>query len=226
MASTGWAVSNNDSFINEVTDEVRRDKLFALMRRYGWIAILCVIVLVGGAAFNEWRKASARAEAEATGDGLVSALEGATAEARLEGLTAIPESGVPGQRALQELLKAATFVETGDNAKAISVLDGLAGDTTVPDIYRDLALLKSVILSTGAASPEDRIVRLQPLMQPGKPFRLLALEQRALAETELGDKEAALETLKGIAADADGTEDLRRRATQLIVALGGTPDQG
>ena len=31
-------MSNPDSFIEEVTEEVRRDKLFALFRKYGWIA--------------------------------------------------------------------------------------------------------------------------------------------------------------------------------------------
>ena len=71
----GFHVAEQDSFINEVTEEVRRDWLYALMRRYGWIAILLVVILVGGAAFNEWRKAGARAEAEAAGDALIAALQ-------------------------------------------------------------------------------------------------------------------------------------------------------
>ena len=68
-------MSETDSFIEEVTEEVRRDKLFALFRRYGWIGILAVLLIVGGAGWNEWRKAQDRAAAEALGDRMISALE-------------------------------------------------------------------------------------------------------------------------------------------------------
>jgi len=68
-------VSNTDSFIDEVTEEVRRDRLFALMRRYGWIAVLAILLLVGGAAWNEWRKAREASLAQAAGDALATAQE-------------------------------------------------------------------------------------------------------------------------------------------------------
>ena len=58
-------MANQDSFINEVTEEVRRDRLFTLFRRYAWIGITIVVLTVAGAAWNEWRKADARAEAQA-----------------------------------------------------------------------------------------------------------------------------------------------------------------
>ncbi|MEP1695529.1 MAG: hypothetical protein ABJJ69_03235, partial [Paracoccaceae bacterium] len=95
-----------------------------------------------------------------------------------------------------------------------------------PALYRDLAILKSVIIGAGETPPAARIDKLAPLLQPGNPYRLLAQEQRAFAEVELGETDAALETLSGIMADAEVTEDLRRRVSQLIVALGGALDQG
>ncbi len=49
-------MSDTDSFIDEVSEEVRRDRLYATFRRYGWIAILAVLLLVAGATWNEWRK--------------------------------------------------------------------------------------------------------------------------------------------------------------------------
>ena len=40
-------MSQSDSFIEEVTEEVRRDRLFATMKRFGWIAIVLVLRIVG-----------------------------------------------------------------------------------------------------------------------------------------------------------------------------------
>ena len=213
-------MSDTDSFINEVSEEVRKDRLYKLMRRYGWIAIALVLIVVGGATVIEWRKAQARASAEATGDALIEAL---SAETPLERATALAEyqpDGGPDQRAIVGLLRAAAESEAGEDAKARVTLGEIAASAEVPALYRDLAVLKSIMLP--GAAPEARIEQLEPLMVPGNPYRLLAIEQRALAEIEMGDTETALQTLQDVMADAAITEGLRRRAAQLIVALGGT----
>ena len=82
-------MSDTDSFIDEVTEEVRRDRLFALMKRYGWIAALAVVLIVGGAAWNEWRKAQERTAAQDFGDTIKTALELPERDARAEALAAI-----------------------------------------------------------------------------------------------------------------------------------------
>ena len=68
-------MSNPDSFIEEVTEEVRRDRLFAAFRKYGWIGGLVVLGIVGGAAWNEWQKNQAAARAQGFGDAMLEALD-------------------------------------------------------------------------------------------------------------------------------------------------------
>ena len=216
-------MSNQDSFINEVSEEVRKDKLYALMKRYGWIAIALVVLVVGGASVFEWQKAKARAAAEATGDALLSALSASSPADRAAAIAGFEPTGGAAQAAVVGLLQAAAETEAGEDAKARVTLSEIAASTDTPAIYRDLATLKAAMLPGG--DPEDRIARLHPLMTPGNPYRLLAIEQRALAEIEMGNTDTAIQTLQDILADADRTEGLRRRASQLIVALGGTLEE-
>ena len=35
--------NQNDRFIDEVTEDLRRDRLFLMLRRYGWIAVALIL---------------------------------------------------------------------------------------------------------------------------------------------------------------------------------------
>ncbi|MCI2398684.1 hypothetical protein [Aliiroseovarius subalbicans] len=208
-------MSNQDSFIDEVTEEVRRDHLFKLMRRYGWIGIALVVLLVGGAAWNEWRKASDRASAQALGDSILTAMSENEAADRATGLQGIAAEG--DAQAVLGLLIAAE----AQGADAASALQAVADNATLPRLYRDLATLKLALLPGRTA--DERVLLLEPLTAAGAPFRVLAEEQIAIAEVEQGNPEAAMTRLQALLIDDEASEPLRRRASQLIVALGGTP---
>lgn len=211
------AVSNADSFIAEVTEEVRRDRLFALFRRYGWIAVLVVVLVVGAASWNEWRKARARAEAEAFGDAVLAALAEEDRAARLAGLAAIEVAG--GRGAVRGLLGAAEAVAAEDRAAAIEALAALAGDATLTASYRALATLKRVVLAGPQLPLAEREAALAPLAAAGAPFRALALEQQALLRLEAGDPGGAAGLLNQVLEEPGITAAQRRRVGQLLVAI-------
>ena len=216
-------MSETDSFINEVTEEVRRDRLFGLLKRYGWIAVLAVILLVGGAAWTEYSAARDRAAAEARGDALLAALANSDAEARVSALTDVPQDGTAA--AVTLLINAAAQEEAGDAAAATATLDALAARQDVPAIYRDLAAFKAAMLDA-QADPDARRARLQALADPGQPFALLAQEQLALVDLAAGDRDAATAQLTAIVEDAGATQALRDRVQTLMVALGAPlPDE-
>lgn len=216
-------MSETDSFIEEVSEEVRRDKLFALMRRYGWIGILVVLLLVGGAAYNEWRKASEMATAQQFGDSLLQALDLDDNAARAEALAKVSASDSDSQ-ALVTLLLAAQKQEAGDVAGAVLGLRAVADDTSLSKAYRDLALLKLVLLSGREMDQNARREALNGLATAGGAYRLLAEEQLAMLDIDAGNVEAAIARLKDILNDVDVTTGLRGRASQLIMVLGGDVD--
>jgi hypothetical protein len=218
-------VSDTDSFIEEVTEEVKRDRLFVLMRRYGWIGVLVVLGIVGGTAWREYSAAQETRAAQDFGDSILDALAQDDAAGRASALEGIQTEN-PGANAILKMMVAAETNENGDTANAVAQLQAVANDSALPTIYRQVASYKALVLGADALSAEDRRAGFQALSVPGQPLRLLAEEQLALLEIEAGETDAALTRLDMIAADAEATQGLRRRATQLIVALGGTPEQG
>jgi hypothetical protein len=215
-------MSDTDSFIDEVTEEVRRDRLYGMMRRYGWIAVLAVVLIVGGAAFSEYRKAQDRARAEALGDAMLAALEADDSGTRAAALQNLAVDDAPAG-AVVRFLTAAANADAGDMEGAVAALDAVATDGDVPEIYRQIATFKAMTLRGDSAPVEERRQAFEALAQPGGPLRLLAAEQLALIEIEDGNPDAAIARYQEILTDAQVSTDLQQRALQVIVALGGDP---
>lgn len=210
-------MSNPDSFIDEVTEEVRRDKLYALFRKYGWIGVVLVLAVVGGAGWTEWRKAQDAARAEAFGDAVLEALDlGAPAE-RSAALAGVQTDGE--QTAILKLLLASDPVE--DRAGALAALEALANDATQPASYRDLAVLRRVVIAGADLPLADRRAALDPIAAPGRPYRTMALEQLAYLLVEEGKTEEAIAQFTALLSDQESPSGVRGRAEQMIVALGG-----
>lgn len=214
-------MSQSDSFIEEVTEEVRRDRLFALARRYGWIVALALVLVIGGAALLEWRKAQERAAAQELGDRIFAALEADTGSSRATRLAEIDASGAA--LAVLRMLEAGELAGS-DAPRAGEILKALADDPEVPPLYRDLATLKLVLLADYPMFAEEKLDRLDTLTAPGAPFRLLAQEQMALLAMETGDRDRARDLVRPLIDDAEAQPAQRQRAAQLFVVLGGDPD--
>ena len=211
-------VSNPDSFISEVTEEVRRDRLYAMFRKYGWIGVVIVLGVVGGAAYTEWTKARAAARAQSFGDALLDAVDLGAPEDRAAAMAAIPADG--GQIALKDLMLA---TDAGsDKAAALAALDKLAADQSQPQVYRDLAVLRRVMLAGKDQPIAERRTALEAISVPGRAFRTLAAEQLAYLLIEDGKKDDAIAALSALLQDQEAPGGLRQRAGQMIIALGGT----
>ena len=212
-------MSETDSFIEEVTEEVRRDRLFGLMRRYGWIAVLAVLLIVGGAAYREYSRAAEQAAARALGDALLAALDNEDVDARAAALGQI-QAGSGEAAAIVAILQAGILVQEGKGADVLPLLLPIVNNQDIKQDYRDLAHFKQLLHADGALDAAQRREGFQILAEPGKPLRVLAEEQLALLELQAGEQDAAIGRLKALLEDADLTQNLQQRTRQLLIALG------
>ena len=209
--------NQHDSFFNEVTDELRRDKLFGLFRRYGWVAVLLILVIVGGTIWREWSISRERQEAQAWGDAILTAqASGDPAE-----LTKVDPNGSDGREALGGLLAAGVWAESGGTDAAIEVLRNISADAESSGELQELAQLKLVMLAGTSMDAAEKDQILTHLSRAGAPFELLALEQKAIALIAAGREEDAVNLIQQIEKKDGLSEGLRRRLSDLMIVLTG-----
>lgn len=210
-----------DSFIREVDDEYRRERLGNFWSRYGRLLLVGIgALLIGVAAYLYWRnmraeQADARAAAFSSALSQVRAGGAVKADATLAELSKAPE---PGYRALALLEQAGAAAAT-DPAKAARIYNAAAANGDLAQPFRDLALLKATQLSFDRLSAAQTIARLRPLALPGNPWFGTAGELTALAHMRAGQPDLARPLLNGIVKDESVPTSIRGRAQQLLSSM-------
>ena len=217
-------MSDTDGFIHEVTEELRRDRMLKVWRTWAPALIGAVVAVVVGAGLIEWHKQTDRAAAETAGAALreAAAAPGPAEKARRFGDVAVQLEGGPAMVA--RLSQASAAAEAGDDAAAVEALNLAADAGAGSKIYRDLAGFRALLIQLPDMTPEARIDALTPYLVEGAPFRLLALEQRAVAKLEAGDAEGARADAGDALADPMASGQLRRRLNFLTELLPGGDD--
>jgi len=217
-----------DELIREVDEELQREKLAQLWRRFGpciiGAAVLVVVLTGAWVGWQQWQAHRLAAEAIAYADAERLALAQDRSAATV--FAEVARDADPGLAALARLGQARALVAAGDRTGAVAALDGLAGDTRADPLLRDLAALQAAALMIDTAAPADLEARLQPLAAVGAPWRHRARELLALARLRAGREAEALTLLKDLADDADAPPALRGRAAELRDALAGPAKGG
>ena len=216
-------MSDTDSFLQEVSEELRRDRLYRNIRKYGWLAILLVVLVVGGATYREYLKSKTETAAQLFGTSIINALGEKNIDDRISKLQKINAPGDNAKVVIAMLLSAEL---NGSESPALekSSLSTITEGSSIDAHYRELLNFKILLGSAESLSLEERATAFEALSKPGNPFRLLAEEQLSLIDLEQGYIDNAVEKISQILLDAELTAGLRNRATQMMIALGKDPE--
>ena len=217
----------DDSFIREVEQELRSDKLKALWSRFGPAIIgAVVLVVLATASWEGWKYYSTQ-QSNASGDRLLSAVEAiergdlTAAEATLAELQA---DGAGRYDVLAAMLAASLSAES-DPAAAIAAFQTVASDTDTPPAIADVARIRAAYLLADHGDSSEIAALVAPLIVDGEPMRHSAREALGLASWREGDRDGAAEQFRTILADTAAPNGIRIRAEEMLAlhaALGGT----
>jgi hypothetical protein len=216
-------VSDTDSFIDEVSEEIRREKLFKTFRKYGWIGVALVVIVVGGTGYREYSRAGEKTASETFGSSVLAALQENDPSARVAQLGTITAPNVSAG-AMIAMLQAAELASDKDGAGAAAKLEAAVVSGDMDQMYRDILNFKRLTVAESGIDAGERRMGFEQLAIPGNPLRLLAEEHLALLDLAAGDSSAAVNRLSMILEDAELTQGLRQRAGQLMIALGQDPN--
>jgi hypothetical protein len=209
-------LSETDSFIQEVTEEVRQDRMFALWKKWGPYVLGGVALIVGAAAYWNWTITQKEADAKVRGGTFLAA----DAE-NLEHQLALPEKIDGPAKLIAELTAAGALLDAGNHAEAITRYGAIATQPGLPVEYADLAALQAARAKAAAGETGGLVEALDALAGADRPYRLLAMELRAAVRISAGEVAIGHADLLAIMADPEATVGLRRRAEAVLTATGG-----
>lgn len=207
----------------EVEEEVRKDKLGELWRRFGWIVWLTALAIVGFVAFSEWRSAQLDNQNRARVaelDSALAALEDGNYGAAQAQLQAIVDADTRLSPLAANLLAQARLEGGGDRDGAAQALAEVANADG--QAYQQLALLKSVYLRAESMTLADMEAELRALIATESQLGALAEELVAAKAFSEGDFVRARRDYNRLMIAANAPAGLQQRAR---IALDAIPRQ-
>jgi len=213
----------NESFLREVDENLRRDRMQDFAKTYGkWLIAALVLFLIAVAGWLYWQNRQQEKAAEQSEElmGIYTDIGTGKTEQAAKRLQPLENSDNDVVRSLALLTEAAVALDRNDRATALSNYRTIAADEGLPEAYRNLGLVRATALEFDQLKPEEVIARLEPLARPGNPWFGTAGELTALAYLKQGQSDRAGRLFAAIAADRQVPETIRNRSVQIAGTLG------
>ena len=202
---------------DEISDDLRAERMSRLLRRYGAALAGIVLVAAGGVVgYQAWRGQQARAN-EAVAATYITALNaGPDGQGVLDQIAA---TGPAGYSALARLQGGTLRARADDLPGALSEWERLAQAPGADPLLRDLATLLWAQRQVDSGPADTILARLQPLTAPTNPWCALALETQAWVTLRAGQTEQARLMLAGLVVNMAAPEGVRGRASAMLAGL-------
>ena len=201
---------------DEINEELKQDRMTALWQRYGKYVIAFVIAVVAGVSLTQGYSYYTQKRDARSADLFFNAILSDDVSVTLE---AAKEELSDGYVLLAEFRLAAALAENDQAAEAEQHYLSIVARDDIQQIYRDIALLLSVMQAPESTQLSDLQIRLDPLISSASPLKGLALEQAAALDVRRGNKAAAIKKLNELVALTDIPASLRQRASQILTVL-------
>ena len=220
---------HDEAFLREVNEELRREQLVNIWKRWGrWIAGAVVVALAAFGGFLIWQNYSHKASAGLTDqmNGALDSLAGNNMAAAEPPLADLAQSDIGGYRATALFTQANIALSRNDLKTAAARFADVANDTKLPESIRNLALVRQTVAEFDTLQPRQIVDRLRPLAIKGQPFYGTAGELTAAAYLRMNQPQLAAKLFADLAADSDVPETIRKRAVQMTGVLNAADTNG
>jgi hypothetical protein len=212
-----------DTFVREVDENLRRDRIRDFFRENGgWVVagVILFLAICGGIIwYQQHREQRSEAEVEQLAQIYKDIGVGNTAKVPQQ-LDDLAQSGSKAVRATALFTRAALALQQNDQKLAAATFKKISDDSSLPDAYRNAALIRETALEFDQLEPQQVIARLQPLAKAGNPWFGSAGEMTALALIKEGKSKEAGQLFVTIAKDKSVPESIRNRSIQISGSLG------
>jgi hypothetical protein len=214
---------NNEAFLREVDDELRRDQMTHVWRNYGrWIlaTIVLALALLAGWIYWQHHQETVAGEQGLVFRGAIADL-GANKMKEAEGpLKQLAASDAAGYRTMAKFTQADLLLIKNDLKGAAAIFADVAKDETLPQPFRDLALVRQTSAEYDTLQPQAVIDRLGKLAVKDNAWFGSAGELVAAAYLRAGKRDVAGKLYGEIARDETVPASIRQRAVQMAGVLG------
>ena len=214
---------SEDSFLREVEEELRSDKLKAFWRRFApfiiGAAVLIVLIVAANEVYKWWRDSTAAAASDQY-YAAVDLVEAGDMEAAGAALAEIAQDGPAGYSILARFQQANVLADQDPEA-AIAAYDELASSLDQQRL-RELAYVLAGYLAVDHLDAAAVDARVGALTGEESPLRNSAREALGLAHYKQGNIEDARALFEEIAADPAAAQDMQLRAFVYLEQMAST----
>lgn len=218
--------NETDSFVNEVDESLRQDRMLSLAKKYGpYLIGLFVVFILALGGWQFWKQQSlnaSRQHAEAYAAAQQLAQSGDLTRAKEE-FERLAGEGPRIYRVMARMEHASILATEGDLDGALTEFDA-AAEQAPDQTVRESAQIRAAYIAAETQDFAALRTRLQPLIESNTRVSYLAKELLAIEAWEAGDLQLARDTLQDLTLAFEAPDTLRQRAQVALGVVGAPPE--